>query len=261
MVEVEGRPLSARSLALSVLLGTHPPELPAYALVALGELFDIEPGTMRTALSRLVSEGTLATTDGRYRLIDAELLDRQRAQDIGRVPVHHGWSGGWHTVIAADSRRPLRQRRAFRTLMANHRFGELQPDIWMRPDNEPAPPIERHHNLIVMTGSLGGREPADLVDELWDLARIGSDGAERFSHCQAALDELDWSSPDCIRPSFFEAASTLRLLRREPRLPLDLQPPDWPMDAVRECYRELETRHQTAIRHFLSRHTKAGARS
>ena len=76
-------PLDARSLALSVLLGSHPPVLPARALVALAELFGVAGGTMRTALSRMVAAGELEAADGRYRLA-GRLLERQRAQDIGR---------------------------------------------------------------------------------------------------------------------------------------------------------------------------------
>src|SRR3954449_1313936 len=76
-------PLDARSVALSVLLGSHPPVLPARALVALAELFGIAGGTMRPALSRMVAAGELEAIEGRYRLA-GRLLDRQRAQDIGR---------------------------------------------------------------------------------------------------------------------------------------------------------------------------------
>ena len=60
----DGR-LNARSLALSVLLGSHPPELPARAFVSLATLFGIAAGTMRTAISRMLAAGELAAVDGR----------------------------------------------------------------------------------------------------------------------------------------------------------------------------------------------------
>ena len=91
-------PLDARSVALSVLLGSHPPVLPARALVALAELFGIAGGTMRTALSRMVAAGDLESTDGRYRLA-SRLLDRQQAQDIGRRHPVQRWDGGWHLSL------------------------------------------------------------------------------------------------------------------------------------------------------------------
>ena len=58
------RPLSARSLVLSTLLGSHPPRLPGPALVAVGALFDLGPGTMRTAVSRMVADGELVAVGG-----------------------------------------------------------------------------------------------------------------------------------------------------------------------------------------------------
>ena len=43
-------PLTARSVLLSVLLGSHPPELPVRALVGAAELFGISHGSARVAL-------------------------------------------------------------------------------------------------------------------------------------------------------------------------------------------------------------------
>ncbi len=85
MLDRAERPLTARSLIASTLLGTHPPVLPGRLLVRLGELFGIAEGTTRVALSRMVAAGELETEDGRYRLVGAALLARQAAQERGRV--------------------------------------------------------------------------------------------------------------------------------------------------------------------------------
>ena len=65
--------------------GCEPPVLPVRSLVAVGELFGIAPGTMRTALSRMVAAGELSVDDDGYRLV-GRLLERKAAQDIGRRP-------------------------------------------------------------------------------------------------------------------------------------------------------------------------------
>ncbi|TMR26179.1 hypothetical protein ETD96_41735, partial [Actinomadura geliboluensis] len=44
------RPLTARSVVLSTLLGVHPPRLPARHLVRVGDLFGIAEGTIRVCL-------------------------------------------------------------------------------------------------------------------------------------------------------------------------------------------------------------------
>ncbi len=242
------RPLGARSLALSVLLGMHPPALPVAKLTKLGELFGIEPGTMRTALSRLRRDGTLELADTRYRLV-GPLLDRQRSQDLGRRALTTTWSGRWHTIVPADRTRPLEVRRAFRTRMENHRFGELRPEIWMRPANIDPPSADS--GVILVTGSLDGRDANDLAGTLWDLPAIGRAATILLDRCEAQIAGLDWSGPSAIVPSFHTAAATLRLLRRDPLLPAELQPPGWAPDRLRIAYAELERLQQDAIARFL----------
>src|SRR2546422_10701136 len=85
------RPLSARSVVASILLGTHPPRLSAAALVEMCGRFGITGGTTRVALSRMVAAGELAAEGGHYRLVGAALLSRQRAQDAGLHPPTDRW--------------------------------------------------------------------------------------------------------------------------------------------------------------------------
>ena len=74
------RPLSARSVVLSLLLGAHPAELSAAALVRAGDLFEVPETTLRATLSRMVAAGDLVRDGSTYRLSE-RLLERQRRQD------------------------------------------------------------------------------------------------------------------------------------------------------------------------------------
>src|SRR3954464_11231562 len=89
------RPLTARSVVASTLLGMDPPEFSSQLLVRAGELFGITEGTTRTAVSRMVSSGeVLAVGEGRYRLA-GHLLDR-RARQLGSrrpAPSTAEWNG------------------------------------------------------------------------------------------------------------------------------------------------------------------------
>ncbi|MCP9969263.1 hypothetical protein [Actinomadura madurae] len=85
MDSLEIRPLTARSVVLSTLLGVHPPRLPARYLVRVGELFGIAEGTIRVALSRMVTAGDLVQSGGTYALTE-RLLERQARQDEARLP-------------------------------------------------------------------------------------------------------------------------------------------------------------------------------
>src|SRR5258706_16483999 len=60
------RPLSARSVVASVLLGSHPPRLSAAGLVELCGRFGISGGATRVALSRLGAAGGAAARGGHH---------------------------------------------------------------------------------------------------------------------------------------------------------------------------------------------------
>lgn len=243
------RPLDARSLALSTLLGTHPPELPVGALIDLAGLFGIAPGTMRTALSRMLAAGEVAApSEGRYRLA-GPLLDRQRAQDAGRRRPPAAWDGTWHSIVSAPDQRDLADRRRFRAAMANARFGELRPDIWMRPANLPAPAAEP--DLIVLTGTAAGLAHDVLVARLWDLPAIAADALTLGGELDELRASLDWTDPAAIPPIFAASAAVVRYLRTEPLLPAELLPPRWPPDDLRATYDVVEADFQRLLAEFL----------
>src|SRR5256885_17059826 len=88
------RPLSARSVVASVLLGTHPPRLSAAALVELCGRFGISGGTTRVALSRMVAAGGLAARGGHYRLVGGGLFARQPGPGPRPTPPGRARAGG-----------------------------------------------------------------------------------------------------------------------------------------------------------------------
>lgn len=244
------RPLSARSLALSVLLGSHPPEMPARALVDLAVLFGIAGGTMRTALSRSVVVGEVTSRDGSYRLT-RRLIDRQHAQDIGRRPPPEPWDGRWHMVVAADDQRELAERRRFRLTMDNHRFGELRPDIWMRPANLPMPTVEP--DWIATTALAEGVGAEQLVDRMWNRNAIDAEARRLLAEMDRLRSKCDWEDVRSIPELFLLSATVVRFLRSDPLLPAELVPHDWPISELRSTYDQFERDHQRLLQQFLRR--------
>lgn len=231
------RPLNARSLVLSILLGLPVPALPARALVAAADAFGVAPGTMRTALSRMVSAGELAAVDGEYRLA-GRLLERKAAQDIGRRPPPEDWDGAWWVAVVTAPRREVRQRRAFRSHMANLRMGELRPDTWLRPANLDGP--RGDEGLAVVRGPLVGEEPAGLARRLWPLTEIAERARSLLDRVEEAMPALEAGQPAAMADTIELSAAVVRFLRAEPLLPpaLTLQP--WPPDALRSRYRAFD---------------------
>lgn len=249
MADLGVRPFNARSLVLSVLLGLPTPQLATPSLMRLADLFDLAPGTMRTALSRMVAAGDLVTDDGIYEL-RGRLLERKESQDIGRRPVGEAWDESWWVVAVTVPNRTIAARREFRTHMVNARMGELRPDTWLRPANLPRPHVER--DVVVVRGQCSGDHPAELVGRLWDLAAI----ADR---CRVLLGELDEAADGvaagdlaAVPMAMMRAAAVVRFLRADPLLPDSLTPPDWPVDELRDRYRTFDRRFGRLLASALS---------
>jgi phenylacetic acid degradation operon negative regulatory protein len=243
------KPLTARSLALTALLGSHPPQLPARALVALGSHFGIAEGAMRTALSRMVVAGELEGSDGQY-LLGTRLLQRQAAQDAGLRPPDEPWDGSWRFAIVTTPRRAIADRRAFRAQMAEHRMGELRPDTWLRPANIPRPPAL--DGVLVVQGAIGEEPAADLVGRLWDLGEIGASARSLARLADEACGWLDSGDPGVLRDTFLVSVATVRLLRHEPQLPSSVVGTLWPPNDLRATYESLRRGHLDLMASFLA---------
>jgi phenylacetic acid degradation operon negative regulatory protein len=244
------RPLNARSLALSALLGTHPPTLSSSSLVALAELFGITGGSMRTALSRLAAAGDVSVDDGRYTLAP-RLTDRQAAQDAGRrAPA--GWNGDWHIAVAVADQRDLPDRRRIRAAMANARFGELRPTVWLRPANLPVPELGR--DWITSTGPVDS-DDAELAGRIWDLDEMATTAHRLDRALVDSIADVDLADPARIPEMFILSAQVVRFLRTEPLLPSDLTPRGWPVATLRSRYDEYEANLQSMLRPFLRAHS------
>src|SRR6185312_507052 len=79
------RPLSARSVLASALLGADQPSLSVGELVAMTSLFGITEGAARTCLWRMVSNGELTSDDGSYALAGRLLERRHRVDEASRI--------------------------------------------------------------------------------------------------------------------------------------------------------------------------------
>ena len=102
-VAPDTRPLTARSVLASAVLGMEPPELPVSQLVRLTGLFGISENRARVALSRMVAAGE-ATTDGAggYRLA-GRLVARQARQSVSRSGTTVPDDGNWWLALVTTS--------------------------------------------------------------------------------------------------------------------------------------------------------------
>jgi phenylacetic acid degradation operon negative regulatory protein len=247
------RPLSARSLALSTLLGSHPPRLAGPALVAVGALFELGPGTMRTAVSRMVADGELIAVGGGQFELGAAMLDRQHRLDVGRQgshadPMGTPWSGEWWTAIVLAERRGLAERRLFRAEMTKRLMGELRPDVWLRPANVSRPVA--NGDVLVVRGAID-RDPVELAHTLWHLDELSATARTLSVEADAVSVRLAADDRTVLPRSFIVSVAVARFLAVEPQLPSEIVGADWPVDELREQYRDLERRHGRSLRGYI----------
>jgi len=233
------RPLTARSVALSTLLGYHPPALPVSALVKVGSLFGIAERTTRVALTRMVTEGDVIADNGVYRLTE-RLLRRQEQQDEARSPRSKDWDESWEMAVVTAPVRPLAERVALRKSMIGLRLAELREGVWIRPDN-----LLRQHDRTVTEQCTffvsRYPDPLALVSQLWDLPGWARE-ARRLC---AELDDADG-----LTAGFVATAKVIRHLLIDPYLPAELLPADWPGEVLRERYAEFSVSYAQRLRDY-----------
>lgn len=233
------KPLTARSVALSTLLGYHPPALPVKTLVRVGALFGIAEQTTRVALTRMVRDGDVVADNGVYRLTE-RLVERQAQQDAAGSPQYRDWSGSWEMAIVTAPARALAERVALRKSMVRYRLAELREGVWTRPDNllrELGGTVAEQCTFFVCQY----KDSAELVAQLWDLPEWA---AEARRLC-TVLDNAD-----TLVAGFMATAEILRHLQLDPCLPVELLRAGWPGTALREQYAEFSKSYAERLRDY-----------
>ena len=242
-------PLNARSIVLSVLLGSHPPRMPVGRILQFTTLFDLPDGTVRTALSRLVAAGDLVNDDGVYRL-SGRLLERQAQQDAGRQDPPSAWDGTWWTVAVVSDRRSMAERRSFRSRATGARLGELRPDLWLRPANITIG--SELPDVLITRGPLVVGDGGELARRLWDLGDLRRRADRHRVALDAAAVRLGTGDDRSLADAFVALAAAQQFLRVEPQLPVELAA-DATAATVRAAYAEVVTDFQARLAAFFAR--------
>lgn len=228
--EVDPRPLSARSVVLSLLLGTHPPRLPVKDLVRLVEPFGVGGSTLRAALSRMVAAGDLRRTDAVYGLSE-RLLARQRRQDDAVHPRTRAWDGDWEMVVITATGRGPAERAELRARLTALRLAELREGVWLRPANLGRALPDDLEPVAQIYTARPDPDPRALAARLWPLDAWAATSRALLAHVAGA------GSPAGRLTAF---AAVVRHLLTDPVLPAPLLPADWPGVDLRAAYADYQ---------------------
>jgi phenylacetic acid degradation operon negative regulatory protein len=242
-------PLNARSIVLSVLLGSHPPQMSVGRILEFTTLFELADGTVRTALSRMVAAGDLVNEGGIYRLA-GRLVERQAQQDAGRHDPPSQWDGTWWTVAVVSDRRTMTERREFRSRATGSRLGELRPDLWLRPANIAI--ATDLPDVVITRGPLITGNARDLVARLWDLGELQHRSEIHRNALDRAAVQLETGVDRALADAFVALAGAQQFLRVEPQLPVELAP-DVAAATLRSRYADVVAEFQSQLASFFRR--------
>ena len=263
--------LTARSVLLSVLLGTDPPRLPVRRLVRTTELFGIAEGTTRTALSRMAAAGEVVADDGWYGIASGRLLARQARQAASRHPGALAWDGAsWRqAVVVADRPRSADSRAALRAALTSARLAELREGVWLRPDNlgdvagtlpagagGPAgaegPEGEGAGEALHWFRAVPDGHPAALARRLWDLDAWAGRAGELLDRMASLVGPLEEGAGDVLADGFVLSADVLRHVQADPLLPPELLPASWPGTRLRDTYDRYDAAYRAVLGTWLA---------
>ncbi len=237
------RPLTARSVLASALLGESPPSLPVRRLVRVARVFGINENQARVALSRMAARGEVSADGSGTYALAGRLLERAGRLDVARRAATRSFDGSWHHVVVTRTGDGAPERRARRGALRDARLGELRDGVWLRPANlELAIGATAADGLTIFRSAPAG-DQALLASACFDL-----DGwARRAIVLADALDGAALDDERALAAGFERNAEVLRHLQRDPLLPVELLPRAWPGDALRAAYESFDAGYRALL--------------
>jgi phenylacetic acid degradation operon negative regulatory protein len=244
---ISDRPLSARSVLASALLGSDQGRLTVAELVAVASLFGISGGAARTCLWRMVSNDELTGDDGCYALAGRLMERRQRVDEASRIDdaAAHRWDGTWELAIVALERRSAADRLELRKAAATLHLAELREGVWIRPDNLDPQRFPTFRAVLDQQCTHFHRAATDItadkVRTLFSLDEWTEDAMELIAAMDVELKpgKRDDSSKS-FRYDFALSIAVVRHLQLDPLLPVELVGDHWPGHTLRSTYRRFD---------------------
>lgn len=254
------RPLSARSLIVSLLLRTRPARMRGSRLVQWCALFGVADGTARVALSRMVERGELRTHDGVYQLA-GRVEGRKRAQDWSLAPVLPAkWDGSWRTaIVAAGMSRAAAERTALRDSMRRLRYAPLREGVWTRPANLPRASATPDSWAVADAQCVwwSGRPEGDavaLATQLFDSAAWSTRADYLTQRLNEVGRDLNDAGEASLARGFVIGAAALAHVRADPLLPRELAAGGSTGENLRAAYGAYEVTFARALHAWFLQH-------
>ncbi|GAB4106848.1 PaaX family transcriptional regulator C-terminal domain-containing protein [Micromonospora taraxaci] len=257
--QVGSSPQHLLATVLGEYLDSSDADLPSAAVIAILREFGISEPSARSALSRLVKRGLIATRgNGRppvYHLTPwAIARHRTRMRHFLTFGAHPPpWTGAWVQASFSIPSSGQAARHAVRRSLGALGFVGLYDSVWIRPGSDAAPVREALDDLLQHVAGArwsvlhvrfdeesGPHGPASAYD-LTSLASAYSDFIGRYADLRVAARDgtLDPAGALVARTSAMD--SWRRFADIDPDLPEHLLPQPWPRQRARETFLDIHS--------------------
>jgi phenylacetic acid degradation operon negative regulatory protein len=223
-------------------------------LVRLLAAVGVDGPAARSLISRLKTRGILlpATVTGSagYRLTDDgwTLLNEGDRRIYGRPRAR--LSDGWLLAVFSVPESQRAQRHSLRARLTDLGFGTVSAGVWIAPAHlaEEAGAVLRLHRLDqyveLFTAAAVQADPAQAVARWWDLDALAALYRSFVAEYRPVLARWHRADPDGgdVLADYVRAVTAWRRLPyRDPGLPAEVLPGDWPGTAASDLFAALRS--------------------
>lgn len=228
------------------------------SLIDIMELFDVDAGHVRTAISRLSSDGWLSRVK-RGRASHYRLSKRGEGVFLAatqRIYFNEQKSFDGHLRVAVLEP-DLADRAGTRRALRGAGFVALSPSVQLSLTEPPAN-LSMRKGVYILTNKIGQAERR-LASAAWKLpatAAAYQAFITQFSALEAATERKDLPLQDAMVARILLIHAYRRIVLRDPGLPAALLPDDWPGHAARALTGRIYRRLLGPSESYLDAHAR-----
>jgi len=194
----------------------------------------------RSTLTRMTGRGLLRRQRSGRRMYFGLTERSKRILHDGAVrlwqtgAVNRDWDGTWTLLAFSLPGERQRERHDLRASLAWAGFGPVQGGLWIAPGAPDVSDLLSEHIRVFRGHADPSTDIGELIAGAYDLAAL----ADRYREFRAR-----WAGPekitDPLAGKLLLVTDWLQIIRRDPRLPAEHLPADWPAAAAQELFRAL----------------------
>ena len=248
-----------------------PYSLEISALIKLCQFLEITPGAVRTAVSRMKSQGILSVKKEKkesfYTLSPKALIAREgfnKKVFVGE-DIYLNWENDWWLVSCAFEKKNSGKRQKLANLLQEKGFGRLHRGLWLKPV-DPYLWLEREIEKIglkdevtIFATKVSSPEKAvSMARQIWPMQEM----AAEFNVLEGQLRERtieyrNWDDQNCFVHQIDLFNQFAAPLVRFPIIPPSLLADDWPGLTYRELFNRTNERLMLRSRRFIQNAIRA----